>query len=323
MRNNNIFRVGAVVFCAICAVAIVAARGETIHLKDGKSLRGEVIARKADRVFVDMGFTVVEVPADSIDRIEEDAAEATGASTQPADSSQLWRADNSRTEMTVKQNVERCGPGVVQVRTGAGLGSGFIIHPEGYLLTNDHVVAGEHEISITVYGEGAGEIAKEQFNKVRIIATSPDMDLALLKIEAEGRTFPTVPLGDSDQIRQGQDVFAIGSPLGLERSVSRGIVSLKNREQEGKLYIQTTTQINPGNSGGPLFNLNGQVVGVTNMKIITPGTEGLGFAIPVNSVKFFLANREAFAFDPRNPNAGFRYYRPPDVEQENLSETHE
>jgi serine protease Do len=77
------------------------------------------------------------------------------------------------------------------------------------------------------------------------------------------------------------------------------------------MYIQTTTQINPGNSGGPLFNLKGEVVGVNNMKIVAPGAEGLGFAIPSTILKMFLRNRDAFAFDPANPNAGFRYNRPP------------
>ena len=84
----------------------------------------------------------------------------------------------------------------------------------------------------------------------------------------------------------GETVFAIGSPLGLERTVTEGILSTKTREVGGLLYLQTTAQINPGNSGGPLFNLSGEVIGVTNMKV-TSG-EGLGFAIPVESVKFFL-----------------------------------
>ena len=112
-------------------------------------------------------------------------------------------------------------------------------------------------------------------------------------------------------MKQGQPVFAIGAPLGLERSVSQGIISLKNRLENGRMYIQTTTQINPGNSGGPLFNLRGEVVGVNNMKIVAAGAEGLGFAIPGAVLKAFLKNRDAFAYDPANPNAGFRYNKPP------------
>ena len=101
----------------------------------------------------------------------------------------------------------------------------------------------------------------------------------------------------------------MGNPLGLERSVSQGIVSTRNRNFEGLVYLQTDTAINPGNSGGPLFNLRGEVIGVINMKS-TMG-ENLGFAIPINYAKDFLRNREAFAFDKDNPNTGHRYLDPP------------
>ena len=121
--------------------------------------------------------------------------------------------------------------------------------------------------------------------------------------------FAHVTLGDSDALAVGERVFAIGSPLGLERSVTEGIVSTKTRQLQGELYLQTTAQINPGNSGGPLFNLRGEVVGVTNMKI-TSG-EGLGFAIPVESVVFFLKHRDSFAYDNDNPSNAYRYLEPP------------
>ena len=97
--------------------------------------------------------------------------------------------------------------------------------------------------------------------------------------------------------------------MGLERTVTEGIVSTKTRPMQGELYLQTTTQINPGNSGGPLFNLRGEVVGVTNMKI-TFG-EGLGFAIPVDGVKQFLKHRDAYAYDTDNPSSPYRYLEPP------------
>jgi serine protease Do len=116
-------------------------------------------------------------------------------------------------------------------------------------------------------------------------------------------------LGGSDALTVGDSVFAIGSPLGLERTVTQGIISTKTRELEGELYLQTSAQINPGNSGGPLFNMAGEVVGVTNMKI-TSG-EGLGFAIPVELVKNFLDHRDAFAYSTDNPNNPYRYLEPP------------
>ena len=118
-----------------------------------------------------------------------------------------------------------------------------------------------------------------------------------------------MPLGQSESLAVGERVFAIGSPLGLERTVTEGIISTKTREMRGDLYLQTTAQINPGNSGGPLFNLRGEVIGVTNMKINVG--EGLGFAIPVEEVRSFLNRRDAFAFDNNNPSTGYRYLEPP------------
>jgi len=117
-----------------------------------------------------------------------------------------------------------------------------------------------------------------------------------------------VQLGDSDYLAVGDSVFAIGSPLGLERTVTEGIVSTKTRQMQGELYMQTTAQINPGNSGGPLFNLRGEVVGVTNMKMFG---DGLGFAIPADKVKEFLKNRDAYSYDTDNPSNPYRYLQPP------------
>jgi serine protease Do len=135
-------------------------------------------------------------------------------------------------------------------------------------------------------------------------------DLALLKIEyKDAPKFKRVSLGNADALAVGERVFAIGSPLGLERTVTEGILSTKTRELAGTLYLQTTAQINPGNSGGPLFNLAGEVVGITNMKI-TFG-EGLGFAIPVETVKYFLDHRDAFAYSNDNPSNPYRYLEPP------------
>ena len=295
---------------------LCTASADTVHLKNGGMVKGEILKKKADRVLVDLGFTVLSVPTDEIDRIvpEGESESPDGDGKEGAD---LFRAAAQQAELTVKENVDRVGDAVVEVRTSIGLGSGFLVHADGYVVTNDHVVAGENKISVTRFKRTGKDLEKVQFRKVRIVATNARVDLALLKIEDEDRgALPTVPLGDSDAVQQGQTVFAVGSPLGLERTVSQGIVSLKNRPSDGRLYIQTTTQINPGNSGGPLFNLRGEVVGVNNMKLIMTGIEGMGFSIPSSALKAFLKNRDAFAFDPRNPNAGFRYLSPPKPEPE-------
>ena len=218
-----------------------------------------------------------------------------------------------RKSSSLRNLVDELGEAVVLIRTPIGLGSGFLIHPDGYIVTNDHVVAGERQISVTQFKGSGATLAKQNFDNVKILATGGNLDLALLKIEGrgDGFKFPFVTLGSSPNLRQGERVFAIGSPLGLERSVSEGIVSLRNRIVYGRLHIQTTAEISPGNSGGPLFNYRGEVVGVNNMKVVAQGAEGLGFSIPVDSLKTFLISRDAYAFDPRNPNAGFRYTSPP------------
>jgi serine protease Do len=279
----------------------------TVELNQGGSVRGELLSESAEKAVVDLGFTVLSIPKDAVTRVVKDEAPAAApAATYTED---LYRTDAAARPQAVKDLVKSIGDRVVLIKTPSGLGSGFIIHPDGYLMTNDHVIAGENQITVTVFGQST---ERQTYSNVRILAASADLDLALLKIDTpDNRQFPTVPIGDADELKQGQPVFAIGAPLGLERSVSEGIVSLRNRQEEGNIYIQTTTQINPGNSGGPLFNLRGEVIGVNNMKIVQTGAEGLGFAIPSTVLKGFLKNRDTYAFDPANPNAGFRYNRPP------------
>jgi len=199
---------------------------------------------------------------------------------------------------------------VVQVRTPSGLGSGFIINEDGFLMTNFHVIEGETQISVEVYLQHDGQFTPRTYKQVRIVAMNKFEDLALLKIDdKDAPKFKYALLGSSDALSVGERVFAIGSPLGLERTVTEGILSTKTREMQGELYLQTTAQINPGNSGGPLFNLSGEVVGITNMKVAFG--EGLGFAIPIEGVKFFLDHRDAFAYSNNNPSNPYRYLEPP------------
>ncbi|MFQ5719130.1 MAG: S1C family serine protease [Acidobacteriota bacterium] len=296
---------------ATMSAQVGAASPPIIHLRDGSRLQGEILKQESDRVVVDLGFTVLIVPADEIDHIARGSVDAPPEGGDESGEA-LYRVAPAQPELTVKENLARCAEAIVEVRTPTGLGSGFIISPAGHVITNDHVIAGERRLSVTVFRHHAQQLDKVQIHDVRIIATDPHSDLALLKIDADDAApFATVPLGNSSRIRQGQPVFAVGSPLGLERSVSEGIISLKNRPVDGRLMVQSTTQLNPGNSGGPLLDLRGHVVGVNNLKVAAAGVEGLSFSIPVNVLKFFIENLDAFAFDPRNPNAGFRYLEPP------------
>ncbi|MBI4328149.1 MAG: trypsin-like peptidase domain-containing protein [Chloroflexi bacterium] len=268
---------------------------------------------------MDVGYTVLLVPRSQIAKIaaSDDAKEA---ETNALPKASLSAVETGRAffqtsgtppqEKSVRDLVNQMGESVVQVRTPGGLGSGFIINEEGFLITNFHVIEGETLISVEVYHQKNGPLERKSYKQVKIIAMNKYVDLALLKIEdKDAPRFSHVWLGDSDAMAVGERVFAIGSPLGLERTVTEGILSTKTRQMQGELYLQTTAQINPGNSGGPLFNLRGEVIGVTNMKI-TFG-EGLGFAIPVDAVKFFLNHRDSFAYDNDNPSNPYRYLEPP------------
>lgn len=161
-----------------------------------------------------------------------------------------------------------------------GAGSGFIISKDGYIVTNNHVIEGAQKITV--------KLLDGRVFKGKVVGTDPFSDVALIKIE--GDNLPTLPLGNSDLIRVGEWVIAIGNPFGLTHTVTVGVISAKGRSGIGitdiEDFIQTDAAINPGNSGGPLLNLKGEVIGV-NTAIFTQsgGYMGIGFAIPINIVK--------------------------------------
>ena len=168
-------------------------------------------------------------------------------------------------------------------REEEGLGSGFIISSDGYILTNEHVIEGANKIFVTVIG----------FDKeieATVVGSDYDLDLALLKIDAGG-SLPFLNLGNSDQIRVGNWVIAIGNPYGLDHTVTTGVISAKGRpisveDRQYENLLQTDASINPGNSGGPLLNLNGEVVGINTA--ISSEAQGIGFAIPTSTVQQVL-----------------------------------
>lgn len=206
------------------------------------------------------------------------------------------KADANVAHVSVANLVERLTPSVVNLSTvrvvknprlnrdftQKGMGSGFIISDDGYIFTNNHVVNKASRIKVKL-SDG-----KEYDAEVK--GTDPNTDIALIKINAPGR-LPYVRMGDSDRLRIGDGVFAIGNPLGLNHTVTSGIISAKGREIGAGPYdnfIQTDASINPGNSGGPLCNLSGEVVGI-NTAIIAQA-QGIGFAIPINMAKEILSD---------------------------------
>lgn len=183
-----------------------------------------------------------------------------------------------------------------------GIGTGFIYEKSGYILTNQHVIDNADVIQVTVDG-----VTKPY--EAKLLGSSKDLDLAVLKIEGDS-DFPTVALGDSDSIKVGSEVVAIGNPQGFDHTVTSGVLSAKGRsidinEEDGsgtrnyKNLLQTDASINPGNSGGPLLNMNGQVIGM-NVAVSTD-SQGIGFAIAVNTIKEVVDKLEANQAIPKEP----------------------
>ena len=177
-----------------------------------------------------------------------------------------------------------------QTSTATAEGSGVIISEDGYILTNNHIVSNS---SSYYQVSEASRIVVYLYNdpteyEAKIVGTDEETDLAVIKIEKTGLT--PAELGDSDQVKIGEFAMAIGNPLGMQNSVSSGIISAVNREitdTDGKTYtlIQTDAAINSGNSGGALVNSSGQVIGINTLKLMGTGVEGMGFAIPINDTK--------------------------------------
>ncbi|VAW32245.1 HtrA protease/chaperone protein [hydrothermal vent metagenome] len=221
-----------------------------------------------------------------VETVEETAVEPTTTPlTQPANDP---LADLFAQEQAYVSVYEQVNPAVVNINTGGGQGSGFLFDNNGHIVTNNHVVEGSSNVTVT-FDDGNQLPA-------RIVGTDPASDLAVLQVDASQINITPVRLADSDALRVGQIVIAIGSPFGLQSSMTTGIVSALDRLFPGAVgpngtsfqipdIIQTDAAINPGNSGGPLLNLRGEVIGV-NTAIESPvrGSSGIGYAVPANIV---------------------------------------
>jgi len=173
-----------------------------------------------------------------------------------------------------------------------GVGSGIIVDPAGYIITNAHVVQGAQRLLVLLASTSSAQARRQAMKKgvykARMVGVHQESDLAVLKIDAE--KLPSISLRDLAPVKQGELVFAVGSPHGLASSISMGVVSAPAREPDldvPMLFVQTDAPINPGNSGGPLVNADGEVVGINTFILSrSGGSQGLGFAIPANVVRF-------------------------------------
>ncbi len=188
--------------------------------------------------------------------------------------------------ITAQITEQRDTPFGPQSRSGEATGSGFVISQDGYIVTNQHVVAGAREVSVAV-GDGAEQQAE-------VVGQDASTDIALLKVDTSGTELPVLSLGDSDAVRVGDATVAIGNPFGLDRTLTTGVVSALARTIQApdgyaiSGVLQTDAALNPGNSGGPLLDAQGSVIGV-NSQIETSGTTaantGVGFAVPASTVE--------------------------------------
>ena len=182
---------------------------------------------------------------------------------------------------SLEELIGRSMPAVVRVETSGSIGSGFFIAPDT-ILTNEHVVSGNTLVTIRRPGGGT--------QTARVDTTSRELDMAVMKISTPDPNQPTLSMGSGSAARPGQEVVALGSPLGLQNTVTRGIVSAV-REVGGLTLVQTDAAINPGNSGGPLLDRSGQVIGITSLGMRSSVAQGLGFAIAIEHAQALLAGQ--------------------------------
>jgi len=198
------------------------------------------------------------------------AATGCGASRSVAGPEHAARAPSPPATLTPAQIAARSLPSVVTIRTAQSLGTGFIVRPDGWIATNLHVVVGGPRVRVTL-GDA------RELDVVEVLAASPDHDLALVRVEAHG--LPVLLLGDSNAMKPGDPVVAIGNPMGLESTVSNGLVSARRKVDGGVEVLQVSAPISPGSSGGPLFNDRGEVIGIATA--LLEGGQNLAFGVPI------------------------------------------
>ncbi len=289
-----------------------------ILLKSGAAVSADILRRRPDGgLVVDLGSQTLSLSAAEVQQVE---AETKNGQDEPAPATAnalytLTRADARPKPMLTAALAERFGDSIIMVRTPRGLGSGFFISKGGYLITNYHVVEQETRVTVEVHTKSAnGGQRKHELKKVRLVALNPLRDLALLQVDLEETKainyHPTpLPLAGVNDLSKGDAVVAIGNPIGLERSVTQGIISSVNRNMDNLRMLQTDAAINPGNSGGPMLNSRGEVIGVTCAGATQ--FQGLAFGIPVADLVQFLDHHETFLFDQSQPQNGATYLEPP------------
>jgi serine protease Do len=309
MKNFNQKKKETARVIAFCIIALVfslqTAGAEIVKLKGDGLVRGKILKQNSKTVIIDLGFDIIKIPRNEILSISANDKKGHQPAEKNISKNRLFLSKNM-SRVTTAEGVQNFAESVVLVRTPGGLGSGFLINDKGYVITNFHVIKGQKHVSITRYKKTSAELKRIIHKKVSIVALDPFHDLAVLRIDekVKDKLIPAV-FAPQESVAVGEKVFVIGNPLGLERTVTEGVVSHAGRNFAGKVFLQIDASVNPGNSGGPLFNSFGQIIGVVNMG--AKRFQGLNFAIPIRHVKFLLNNLEAFAYNETNSQSGYIY----------------
>ena len=281
----------------------------TVTLVGGGRVTAPLLRQNDEGVVLDLGFEVLQIPAKRVLDVSRDAKDEKGGGGEVA--RDIFRTGRLEAR-DVPELVRRFGDAVVLVRNPGGLGTGFLTSREGHVVTNYHVVEKQTRLQVTLFRKTDTGFEKTELRKVKIVALQPLRDLAILQLdpdESKGKLPEPVVINDRDDLRVGDMVFAIGNPLGLERSVTQGIVSSTTRTIDQVRLIQTDAAINPGNSGGPIFNARGEVVAVACAGAAV--FDGLAFGIPASELIDFLVHRDTYLFDESQPQNGVTYLPPP------------
>ena len=283
---------------------LLAQEQALIKLKNGDSIQAKITKETNKNIFLLFNKQPLKINKNLIKELIRNIDYQ-----KPVKKNSLYTLMDKRPFSGKENLIKEISQSVVLVKRPEGLGSGVIISEQGYVITNFHVIEKASKIAVVLFEKKGEKLKETTFNNVKIIAFNPLRDLALLKINPKdpSKKFPYSPIAKYANLKSGDEVFAIGNPLGLKQSVTKGIVSSTNRVILGQRAIQIDAAINFGNSGGPLFNKHGLVIGINTL-----GLQGsaLNFSIPREDIIYFLDFHSSYLLNDAHTISGMRYHNP-------------
>ena len=283
---------------------LLAQEQALIKLKNGDSIQAKITKETNKNIFLLFNKQPLKINKNLIKKLTRNINYQ-----KPAKKNSVYTLMDKRHLSNEEDFLRKISQSVVLVKHPEALGSGVIISEQGYVLTNFHVIQHAEKVDITLFEKKGKKFKETTFNNVKIIAFNPLRDLALLKIDPKtpSKKFPYSPIAKHANLKSGDEVFAMGNPLGLKQTLTKGIVSSTNRNTLGQRFIQIDAPINPGNSGGPLFNKYGLIVGINTIKL---NGDDIGLSIPREDIIYFLDFHSSFLLKSTHTISGIRYHKP-------------